>query len=59
MAIEMTVNRDDYSMKPQDLVSNSLYMYLLQTINHNGLQIIDILLDVKCTTFILITLSYY
>lgn len=59
MAIEMTVNRDDYSMKTQDLVSNSLYMYLLQTINHNGLQIIDILLDVKCTTFILITLSYY
>lgn len=59
MAIEMTVNRDDYSMKPQDLVSNSLYMYLLQTINHNGLQIIDILLDVKCTTFILITLSNY
>lgn len=59
MAIEMTVNRDDYSMKTQDLVSNSLYMYLLQTINHNGLQIIDILLDVKCTIFILITLSNY
>lgn len=59
MAIEMTVNRDDYSMKPQDLVSNSLYMYLLQTINLNGLQIIDILLDVKCTIFILITLSNY
>lgn len=59
MAIEMTVNRDDYSMKPQDLVSNSLYMYLLQTINHNGLKIIDILLDVKCTIFILITLSNY